>query len=168
MRLEAEVDGATHTVQVEGGDGARSVVLDGRRIEVDARPLEGLFFFSVLIEGKVYEVTIEPDGDALRVQVGTVVHRVAMLDPLRPARDGAGTEGSRRSGPIKLCALMPGRVSRVLMKAGDDVAQGQEVLFVEAMKMENAISSPAAGRILEIHVVPGDAVEAGATLAVIG
>ncbi len=64
--------------------------------------------------------------------------------------------------------MMPGKVVRVLVKTGDTVSEGQDVLVVEAMKMENAVSSPAAGRVLELKVEPGDTVETGAHLATIG
>jgi biotin carboxyl carrier protein len=167
VRLEAEVDeGAARSIEIEKQDGRFLVVLDGRTIRVDARPLEG-FFYSVLIDGIVHEVSIEPDADSWRVQVGTQVHRVSVLDPLRP-RGGTGAETSRSAGPVRITAVMPGKVSRVLAKAGSTVAEGQEVLVIEAMKMENAVSSPVSGRLLEVSVSPGDAVEAGATLAVIG
>src|SRR5437762_1505826 len=102
MRLQAEVGGRRHDVEVENRlGGGVSVVLDGRDISVDARALEG-FFTSLLMEGKAYEVTVEPDGDgAWRVQVGIDAHRVHFIDPLRPqaggmeeqARDPGGRRG---------------------------------------------------------------------------
>jgi biotin carboxyl carrier protein len=63
---------------------------------------------------------------------------------------------------------MPGRVVRVLAAAGDDVAAGQGLVVIEAMKMENEIRAPRAGRVLELGVREGQAVEAGALLAVVG
>jgi biotin carboxyl carrier protein len=166
MKLEAEIDGKRYQVGVTEGDDGLAITLDGKAVSVDARVLDG-FFTSVLIGGKAYETTVEPDGDsAWRVQVGIDAFRVAFLDPLRSERPSRGEGGERReSGPI--LSLMPGKVVRVFVKVGDEVTEGQDLLVVEAMKMENAVQAPAAGRVVELFVAPGDAVEAGAPLAVI-
>ena len=64
-------------------------------------------------------------------------------------------------------APMPGRVVRVLVKPGDEVAPRQGLVVVEAMKMENELSSPRAGTVREVTVSEGASVEAGRLLAVI-
>jgi biotin carboxyl carrier protein len=63
---------------------------------------------------------------------------------------------------------MPGRVVRVLVGPGDEVAARQGVVVVEAMKMENELRAPRAGRVKEIAVAAGASVEAGRVLVVIG
>jgi biotin carboxyl carrier protein len=171
MRLQAEIDGKMHDVQIEGNVSKPSLTLDGRPLTIDARAMEG-FFLSLLVGGKAYEVTVEPETDGWRVQVGIEAHRVTFIDPLRPARSADGAAGQagagKRGGASRLTSMMPGKVVRVLVKTGDTVSEGQDVLVVEAMKMENAVSSPAAGRVLELKVEPGDTVETGAHLATIG
>ncbi len=62
---------------------------------------------------------------------------------------------------------MPGRVVRVLVGKGDQVEPRQPVIVVEAMKMENELRSPKAGRVKEIAVGAGTSVEAGRVLVVI-
>jgi biotin carboxyl carrier protein len=62
---------------------------------------------------------------------------------------------------------MPGKVVRVLLNAGDEVAARQGVLVVEAMKMQNEVQSPKAGKIAEIKVSEGQTVNAGDVMAVI-
>ena len=61
-------------------------------------------------------------------------------------------------------APMPGRVVRVLVKPGDTVAARQGLVVVEAMKMENELRSPRAGRVKEVAVAEGESVEAGRLL----
>jgi biotin carboxyl carrier protein len=62
---------------------------------------------------------------------------------------------------------MPCKVVRALLNAGDEVAARQGVLVVEAMKMQNEVQSPKAGKIAEIKVSEGQTVNAGDVLAVI-
>ncbi len=58
----------------------------------------------------------------------------------------------------QIVAPMPGKVVDILVNVGDAVEEEQEVLVLEAMKMENAIPAPAAGRVKEIAVRKGDTV----------
>ncbi|MBV8136847.1 MAG: biotin/lipoyl-binding protein [Deltaproteobacteria bacterium] len=62
---------------------------------------------------------------------------------------------------------MPGRVVNVLVAAGDEVAVNQGVIIVEAMKMENELKSPKAGKVVEVKVAAGQTVEKGELLLVI-
>ena len=59
---------------------------------------------------------------------------------------------------------MPGRIVKVFMKEGDKIKEGQAVLVLEAMKMQNEIKSPQSGIITKINATAGDSVEAGALL----
>ena len=62
---------------------------------------------------------------------------------------------------------MPGKVVRVLVSAGDVVTIGQGLVVIEAMKMENEIGAPRAGRVKSVDVTPGQNVETGALLIVL-
>jgi len=62
---------------------------------------------------------------------------------------------------------MPGRIVKVLVRAGDVVAARQGLLVVEAMKMENELRAPRAGTVAEVRVSEGAPVEANVVLAVI-
>ncbi|MBR5205795.1 MAG: hypothetical protein IKW52_01360 [Alistipes sp.] len=64
-------------------------------------------------------------------------------------------------------APLPGRVIEIKVKAGDSVTVGQEVMVLEAMKMENSISSDYAGKVLGLLVSEGDTVAADQPLVVI-
>jgi biotin carboxyl carrier protein len=59
---------------------------------------------------------------------------------------------------------MPGRVVKIFVQKGDEVAVGQPLLVVEAMKMENELRAKTAGTVAEIHVSPGTNVEGNAKL----
>ena len=82
----------------------------------------------------------------------------------RRSRDAGGSKGT---GPQRVLAPMPGKVVRVLVKAGDEVTARQGLVVVEAMKMENELRSARQGRVRDVLVVEGQSVEAGTALIVV-
>jgi biotin carboxyl carrier protein len=71
------------------------------------------------------------------------------------------------AGEHRVLAPMPGRVVRVLVSPGQEVAPRQGLVVVEAMKMENEIASPKAGRVKDVAVREGQSVDAGKLLVVV-
>lgn len=107
--------------------------------------------FEVTIEGWVIGVSAEPAG------------RAALRE--RALRSGGGIG---HSGPQVVKARIPGRIVRIWVEIGQEVAVGDRLLSVEAMKMENEVRSPVEGTVQAIPVTVGDRVELHAELAVIG
>ncbi|WP_333773825.1 acetyl/propionyl/methylcrotonyl-CoA carboxylase subunit alpha [Streptomyces sp. IBSBF 3136] len=79
----------------------------------------------------------------------------------------ASLTGAAHAGADSLTAPMPGTVTVVKVAVGDEVAAGQSLLVVEAMKMEHVISAPHAGTVAELDVTPGSTVAMDQVLAVI-
>jgi biotin carboxyl carrier protein len=163
MKLSATVGGRTHEVVVERREGRYAVIVDGVERLLDVRKLEA-DFYSILSEGRSYEVSVERTRDGYEVRHGAAVRLVRLSDP---SREGRERLRSRGAGPEQVVASMPGKVVRVLVGPGETVAAGQGLLVLEAMKMENEIAAPRSGRVVALHVEPGAPVEAGALLAVI-
>ena len=162
MKFQATVGGAVHQIVVARLDGSYIVTLDGVEHVVDARKLEA-DFYSILYEGKSYEVSVESSGPKYVVRHGAAEQIVELADA-----SGSGREELRkRGGPETIDSVMPGKVVRVLVSPGDDVSAGQGLVVVEAMKMENEISAPRAGRVKSVDVNPGQNVETGARLVVL-
>ncbi len=163
MTFDATVAGRTVRVEVRGGGGRYTVALDGVPMEVDLVET-GRGFASLLVGGESHEVAIEkrPEGYVVHFPADTVA--VDLADSAR----GALAAAARPHGPARLTAPMPGRVVRVLRGPGADVAAGEGLVVIEAMKMENELRSPRAGRVQEVAVREGQAVEAGALLLVVG
>ena len=163
-RFTAVVGDASREVVVTAwGDGRFDVAIDGTARMVDARPI-GSHGWSLVVDGVVREVSVLGRGDAWVVQVGGRTHRLKLLDE-RAMRSRA--KGALGSGEREVRAAMPGKVVAVLVELGATVTQGQGLLVIEAMKMENEVGSPRAGTVQEIRVKPGQAVEAGELLAVV-
>lgn len=164
MKLEATVGGRCHQVTVERREGSYVVAVDGVERVLDVRKLEG-DFYSILAEGRSYEVSVERRGEGYEVRHGAAWRLVGLSDHGRRARSEFLSRGG--GGVERVVASMPGKVVRVLVSPGDRVAAGQGLLVIEAMKMENEIAAPRAGAVASIHVEAGLPVEAGALLAVI-
>lgn len=76
-----------------------------------------------------------------------------------------GTGGGSVGGEIR--ALMPGRITSILVREGEDVGVGAPLLVLEAMKMQNEITSPRSGRVRSIRVREGETVKKDAVLVVL-
>ena len=127
------------------------------------RPRPGLY--SLLVDGASYEVFVEEDSDHLSVHLVKRTFRVRAAD-VRRHRKSAET-GTARDGLVRITAPIPGRVSRVLVSAGEHISRGDGIVVVEAMKMENELRSPRDGVVGSIDVEQGQGVEGGALLATI-
>ncbi|HEY2878634.1 acetyl/propionyl/methylcrotonyl-CoA carboxylase subunit alpha [Nocardioides sp.] len=115
-------------------------------------------------------VTLEADGVATTYDVRITGERV---DVDAPSGHVALTVVPRFTDPAdavaggSLLAPMPGTVVSVAVAKGDDVATGEPVLIIEAMKMQHTVSAPQAGTVTDLSVRPGDQVAAGEVLAVV-
>ena len=141
----------------------------GYRIERDGLRLDG--------REDVTLVSMTPD--MVELMADGILHRfeVAAYPGLVCVDSGLGpvslwpvprfTDPAAQAGAGSLLAPMPGTVARVGVSIGDQVAQGQPLLWLEAMKMEHVISAPAAGIVAELPVAAGQQVEVGSVLAVV-
>ena len=169
MTFEIDINGRTRTVAVERtAIGKYRVSLDGDSHELDAARV-GVYGLS-LLDGRVgasREVQVTPGATPGQLLVSLSGRTIAAtVNGRRTGRAGADS-GTGGHGDQAVVAPMPGRVVRILVAVGEDVAVRQGVVVVEAMKMENELRSPKAGRVKEVSVTPGTSVEAGRVLLVI-
>ena len=174
------INGRTRRVDVERVGGAFLVVIDGRRVTADVTAISGVWSLILGADPdraglrRSYEIAIveqPPGSGSLAVHVDGRLVSVS-VGTTRPAstrrRRDVGADGVASAATAgQVIAPMPGKVLKVLVRPGDTVAARQGVVVVEAMKMENELRAPRAGRVAEITVVEGASVEAGAILAVI-
>ncbi|SNS81546.1 acetyl/propionyl/methylcrotonyl-CoA carboxylase subunit alpha [Actinomadura mexicana] len=112
------------------------------------------------------------DHDGLRetftvTSAGGAVHVDSRLGPVTLVAVPRFADPSGRIAPGSLVAPMPGTVVRVETEPGADVAEGETLVVLEAMKMEHRVAAPSAGTVAELNVIAGQQVESGAVLAVI-
>ncbi|MGA8271445.1 MAG: biotin/lipoyl-containing protein, partial [Candidatus Sulfotelmatobacter sp.] len=135
MIYEVTIDGKNCRVELNRADGRWACRLDGRELKVDAA-LARPDVLSLRIGNFAYEAKLERVANDLHVWVGSARFVAEVRDPrsLR-GRARAGDD----HGPKKIVASMPGKVVRLLVRAGEEVEVGAGVAVVEAMKMQNEI-----------------------------
>lgn len=164
MKLEIELGAHTHMIDIPRIDRNLQCTIDGNAVEADAVEIApGIY--SILIAGQSFEVRVEKFGSGLRIAAGSAEYSAQVRDPRKwqKIRSAAASSEGRQN----VIASMPGRVVRVLVKAGDTVSAGQGIVVVEAMKMQNEVRSPKAGSIERLLVCEGQAINAGDIIAVI-
>ena len=172
MKVNATVGGRTLALEVTRAGGAYEVRLDGRALPLSIAGDGALR--TIRIGGRAVETAawrspvLSDAGRGVRtyeVAVAGRVLEVTLADPLRGS--GAAAPAARDGGGAAVRALMPGKVVAVLVGKGRDVRRGEGLVVVEAMKMENEIAAPRDGRVRDVAVRPGDAVETGQVLVVL-
>ena len=146
----------THVVVAGLGNTQAELVVDGKTVVING-----------LIRGPVHLFDGTINEEPVAVQVRQRDHRItltrgssrlvlsvlparyaAMLDHMPTAAEGAGAD--------EIAAPMPGQITKLLVEIGDEVRAGQDVAIIEAMKMENVLSSEARGSVRSIEVKIGD------------
>lgn len=165
MNYDVELRGHKHTLSVEHGAGsAERFLLDGKPCIADARFLSPRVL-SLLIDGHSYRVVFDPRPGAEAVVVGEHRMTFTIADP-RSLRSQKRTPASE-SGALAVTAPMPGLIVKLLVAVGDFVKTEQPLVVMEAMKMQNELKSPKAGRVTRVAVKAGAIVPAGKRLLVI-
>ncbi|MCU0228840.1 MAG: biotin/lipoyl-binding protein [Bryobacterales bacterium] len=164
MKMKRVVNGCAMDVEWREDSGSQQFVVQ-REGASAAPPLQSADvqevepgIYSVLVEGRSYDVRVEHAHYGDFVQVGP--WRVRLEAPVRRG----GSAAAAATGPAKVLSKMPGRVVKMLVSEGDAVTEGQGLLVLEAMKMQNELTAPRAGTVRGLAVQEGDVVAAGAML----
>lgn len=161
--------GTKLTLRLDGVD--YHVVAEGKKITVNGRSfvVENQGDGSVLVDGIAYDVSVL--GDTVRVDDNDHALDVSGLYA-RPTGSRAPTDHARTSQADSadgaIVAMMPGKVTRILVAEGQQVQEGQPVCVLEAMKMENELRAERSGVVQAVHVRAGEDVEKDQVLATIG
>jgi pyruvate carboxylase subunit B len=164
VKYYVELDGREHVVEVRQGRDGQQVFVDGEPHPVDLAEVEGAGLYSLLVDGRsVAYAARYTDGRAVLSFHDRDVELRIEDERTRLARQATG--GARkRKGAAEVKSVMPGVVKEIRVAEGDVVAEGQALLILEAMKMENEIRALHPGRVKTVHVTAGAAVEKGALL----
>jgi biotin carboxyl carrier protein len=159
--LIVTADGRDRTVVVDGPgpDGRFRVTVDGAEQLVDASALRP-GTWSLILDGKSYVVDLDRRRGGIAASIGASEVMLRVEDALRKRlASAAGGRAAHRGEQIR--APIAGKVVKVAVAVGDQVAPGSAVIVLEAMKMENEIAAERGGTVSAIHKAAGQAVDTG-------
>ncbi len=161
MKYFVTIDDRELEVTVEGD----RVTVDGTVVRAELTAVPGTPLKQLTIDGKTLHWPMDraPDGRWVVAPLGESWEVEVLDERARHIRRLTGS-GRRKSGENVLKAPMPGLVVRVEVEPGQAVVEGQGIVVLEAMKMENELRASAAATVAAVRVVPGVAVEKGDVL----
>jgi len=143
------------------------VTVNGKEVTVDLSKGGAPELYSVLFGGRSYEMLVHPDRSDYTITFRSDQFQVQVEDE-RTRRLNTGRKApALPHGELPVRAPIPGLVVSVLVKIGDEIADGQPLIILEAMKMENEIRSLRAGTVRNVIVAQGQRVEQNEILLVI-
>jgi biotin carboxyl carrier protein len=164
MKYYAAVDNQTYEIVVEAG----TITINGTEMTADMQRIGRLDLFSLLLDNASHEVFVEPDATQ-RNTYDVLVEGTRYVVKVQDERTRRLTLADRSlkppPGELIIRAPIPGMVVKVLAEPGQAVVEGEILVILEAMKMENELRAPRAGIIHEVRARPGDQVTLGQVLA---
>jgi biotin carboxyl carrier protein len=154
-RVDLEID-LSDPRRIEAEVAGRKYILDTKSVE------PGVYWFNW--DSRSIELCVTPAVEGYIVSVDGHQHAVEIVDS-RTALRKAAQHG--HDGEVELRAPMPGKIIKVLLQQGAEVAANQGILVMEAMKMQNEIKSPKDGVIKRVAVQEGSAVNSGDLLTIV-
>jgi len=165
VKYVATLDGTSHVVEVNGGEGRYRLTVGDEVWDVDAR-LTAQGIYSLLIGGVSYVADVVDREGTCMVDVGGEGYEILVEEQTRwIIRTRGGAPDAAPGHTVR--APMPGKITHVAVHPGDRVQAGDTLVVIEAMKMENEFKAAAAGTIAEVRVSAGQAVNPGDVLVVL-
>lgn len=173
-----------YTIETSPNGQTRQIVFDGTPQEIDWRQIAPLAAdaqghiapggrYTLLIQGHSYEIFArrldkqdEQEGTIYEIHIAGQRFEVHVEDERERTLLGS-LKGAHEVGEIKVRAPMPGLVLNVLKTAGEEVERGETVVVLEAMKMENDLTTPHGGTVKEVLASKGQTVNQGDVLLII-
>jgi biotin carboxyl carrier protein len=161
MKLQAELDNEKYEVEIRSDGEKVFARIDDREYELEVSEVEpNVYLFRH--GNQIHQIYVAPNGI---VKIGRHQLEIKLTDPKRLR--AAGSNDANAEGRVEIKTAMPGKIVRILVGTGAEVAHGQGVIVVEAMKMQNEMKSPKDGVVKEIRFAEGETVNAGEVLVII-
>ncbi|MFW9856269.1 MAG: acetyl-CoA carboxylase biotin carboxyl carrier protein subunit [Candidatus Thorarchaeota archaeon] len=149
VRLRKEMDNYVIVIRKDGEDPENEV-------QVTAKML-GSGQFQFALKNIIYKCSVAKDGNVRFIHLDGEDYELTRIFGVEEDFEETIDEGN-------LTSPMPGRIVKILVKKGDHVHKGQDLIVIEAMKMENRITAPHDGIVKDIFYVKGDQIEANVAL----
>lgn len=170
MKYFATIEDRTFEIDI---DHHGRITVDGVELAADMKLVGGQHLYSLLLDSDSYEIVLDTDAEQPRaagqrspygVMVKGIRYEVKVQD--ERSRRLALVDRNLRApeGELAVKAPIPGLVVKVPIVADQEVAEGETLVILEAMKMENELRAPRAGTVHEVRVAPGSQVALGQVL----
>ncbi|MDY6820000.1 MAG: biotin/lipoyl-containing protein [Deferribacterota bacterium] len=161
----AEAEGSEYKVEiVERKNGYFEVKINNELHIVDFVQISESIY-SIIIDNKSYAVDITEHNDRFEVLTNGDFYEIEILDEIKKMLKDK--KAIKAEGKQILTAPMSGSIGKILVDSGDEVKEGQAILILVAMKMENEIKAAKDGVVKEIYINVGDSVTSDQKLALI-
>ncbi len=164
MKYFATVNDQTYEIDI---DHHGRVTVDGVELAADLKLVEGRHLYSLLLNNASYEIVLDPDEEARNlydVMVGGLRYEVKVQDERSRRLSLVDRTLRAPEGELAIKAPIPGLIVRVPIEPGQQLAEGDTLVILEAMKMENELRAPRGGTVHEVRARPGDQVALGQVL----
>ena len=165
MKFVVLWEGKTIPVEIEKRNGEYCLTLMGKRLTVNAiRPDQHTL--SLLVDGKSYEVGLEKRGNSFSIHFYDDTIAMELFEA-RKFKAKEVTKKANLEGPFKVVSPMPGKIVKIAVKENSSVREGDSLIIMEAMKMQNELKAPRTGIVKQIHVKEGEPVLPLQTLVIL-
>ncbi len=162
MKYLTRLDGVEREFVIERANGQLVARSGDRTFVLDLALVGDGTTFSLLVDGLSYDVVADVDREDVALQM--VGQRFVVHVEDERERAAHAVAGNKVGGKQELRAAMPGIVIDIKAAIGDVVEEGQTLVLLEAMKMQNPLAAESAGKVTRILCKKGEAVAAGALL----
>lgn len=163
MKYYTRVDNSEYEVEIDGD----TILLNGEPVDVDLVRSGAAELYSVLFGGRSYEMLVNADRFNYTINVRGVQFQVQVEDERARRLNRGRRLPTLPDGELAIAAPIPGLVVRVLVKEGDAIEEGQAVVLLEAMKMENELRAARSGVVKSVLASAGQRVEQNAPLLIL-
>jgi biotin carboxyl carrier protein len=164
MKYITAISNAQYNIDINH-DG--QVTLNGEVINAEMRQTMDTTMYSILIDNQSHDIRMNEGDGVYIVQLNGQIFEVVVEDERTRRLAGLKSGSSAATGEVIIKAPMPGVVVEVPVQQGQAIKQGDIVLILESMKMQNEFKAPRDGAIHAIRVAPGDKVDQNAILMTI-
>ena len=156
MKYIATVRDREYVIEI---DPDRGILIDDEPQEIDYRRLPSGGMSSLLMNHRSIWAVVDERNELWDVLISGELYSVRVQDERAYRLEHMRTTGVEVQGEITITSPMPGIIISVPVSVGDSVEQGEKVVILESMKMENELRAPFDGVVTYVHVTPGESVE---------
>ena len=160
----ATIQGIEYVIEVTS---ETTVTINESPRKIDYQPLKQGSSYSLLVDGKLFEPTVYNEDGGWEIILKGNRYNVQVEDERERLLRLASGGTSLQQGRIILTSPMPGLVIDIPVQEGDQVSEGDVLVILESMKMQNELIAPRAGKITQIQASVNDNVERKETLLIL-